>query len=321
MPATVSVLTPLFNKVDYFGATIRSILAQEHTALEWIVVDDGSTDGSPALLPEDDERIRLVTQANRGPSQARNRAFAASTGTYVTFLDADDEYLPAKVSRQVEALERNPDAAWCLCGSIRVSDDPDLSGQAFVGAKSWTGGARLFEDALTEWDPSGVPVDAVLLRRSCFEQLGGFKEEMQCFEVTEFLTRLWLLCPSGVVIPDALVRVHDVPDSAYKNSALRLQGGLQKAKSFLSLAQAHPEHGDKLREMGHATLLDHTRALIAGGRRSDARHFLRNEYPGPHGRTYWRLLAQTFRRGRSEPRQARPTERVASELKEGPTDS
>jgi len=295
-PATVSVLTALFNKVDYFSATVRSVLTQEHDPLEWIVVDDGSTDGSPSLVPEGDVRVQLVAQPNRGPSQARNRAFATSSGTYVTFLDADDEYLPAKVSRQVEALERNPDASWCLCGSVRISEDPTVSDRPFVGGKSWKGGARVLQDPLREWDPSGVPVDAILLRRTCFERLGGFNEEMHCFEVTEFLTRLWLLCPSGVVIPDTLVRVHDVPDSAYKDRAQRLSGGLQKAESFLSLATAHPQHAERLQGMAHETLLDHARALLVEDRRADARRFLRKEYPGPHDRAYWTLLARTFRR-------------------------
>ena len=92
----VSVITPSYNQAPYLPATIRSILRQEYENWEWVIVDDGSTDGSVDLLSNDDPRIKVWTQHNQGPAVARNNAFARASGAYITFLDADDEYLPGR---------------------------------------------------------------------------------------------------------------------------------------------------------------------------------------------------------------------------------
>lgn len=118
-PPLVSVIVAAYNAERFIEATCRSALAQTHTPLEIVVVDDGSTDGTAAIverLTAADPRLRLIRQTNQGVAAARNRALAASTGDFVAPLDADDLWDPDKVARQVAALESaGPDAVMAYC--------------------------------------------------------------------------------------------------------------------------------------------------------------------------------------------------------------
>jgi glycosyltransferase involved in cell wall biosynthesis len=102
----VSILIPAHNAGELIIHTLRSALAQTWTRKEIIVVDDGSTDQTLAIVRQfEAEGVRVVTQTNQGAAAARNRAFALSHGDYIQWLDADDLLAPDKIARQMEALE------------------------------------------------------------------------------------------------------------------------------------------------------------------------------------------------------------------------
>lgn len=91
--AKVSVIVPVYNVERYLSRCLDSVLAQTERDIEAICVDDGSTDGSPAILAEyaaKDSRVRVITQANKGLSGARNSGLEVFTGDYVMFVDSDD---------------------------------------------------------------------------------------------------------------------------------------------------------------------------------------------------------------------------------------
>jgi glycosyltransferase involved in cell wall biosynthesis len=102
----VSVLVPCYNKRVYLEETLQSVYAQTYRDWELIVVDDGSTDGSPQILQRHADRLRVILQANRGASAARQRALDAARGRYIQYLDADDLLLPDALAHRVAALER-----------------------------------------------------------------------------------------------------------------------------------------------------------------------------------------------------------------------
>lgn len=105
----VSIIMPVYNAAHFLRTTVESILSQSLKDIEVICVNDGSTDTTPQLLlelAEQDARVRVLHQANRGAGPARNRGLAEARGSYVTFLDADDLYLPQMLERMVARAEK-----------------------------------------------------------------------------------------------------------------------------------------------------------------------------------------------------------------------
>ncbi len=109
----VSVVIPTYNRAYCLAETIGSVLAQTHQNFEVLVVDDGLTDGTEALMRErygSDSRVRYLPQANRGVSAARNRGIDAARGDVLALLDSDDTWLPWKLEVQLACLRRFPSA-------------------------------------------------------------------------------------------------------------------------------------------------------------------------------------------------------------------
>jgi glycosyltransferase involved in cell wall biosynthesis len=106
---TVSVAVPAYNAERWIGETIESILVQTAPALEVIVTDDGSTDGTARELERFGDRIRVISQENGGPVAAYNRGFEEATGDFVAMCPADDLWEPHKLEWQLETLAAHPD--------------------------------------------------------------------------------------------------------------------------------------------------------------------------------------------------------------------
>lgn len=122
----VSVVIPSYNHRRYVGRAIDSVLAQTHRAIEVVVIDDGSTDGSPEFLAERygaDPRVVLRARENRGAHATIDEAIATSTGRYVAILNSDDEFLPARLERLVDAAKQRPDGTFFGFTALAVVDD------------------------------------------------------------------------------------------------------------------------------------------------------------------------------------------------------
>lgn len=108
----ISAVVPTYNNAEYIADAINSILTQTHPVDEIIIIDDGSTDNTEAIIDaitkKTAHKITYIKQENQGPSSARNRGVEAANGDWLAFLDADDIWTPDKIALQVEALEREP---------------------------------------------------------------------------------------------------------------------------------------------------------------------------------------------------------------------
>ena len=101
----ISGIVPVYNGERYLRETLDSMLAQTYQPLEVIVVDDGSTDGTPKVVAGYGDRVRYIYQENSGPAIARNRGIDAARGEFIAFLDADDLWHPEKLMRQMTRFE------------------------------------------------------------------------------------------------------------------------------------------------------------------------------------------------------------------------
>src|SRR5687768_7890706 len=104
----VSIITPVYNANRYIDNTYKSVSAQTHTDWEWLIIDDRSTDDSWKKISDIqkiDKRIKVFQNAtNSGPSHSRNVGLENASGEYISFLDADDEWLPEKLSTQLSFM-------------------------------------------------------------------------------------------------------------------------------------------------------------------------------------------------------------------------
>ena len=192
----LTVVIPLYNKARHIRRAIDSALAQTYTALEIIVVNDGSTDGSQEVVRQcADPRIRLVDQENAGVSAARNRGIAESMGELVAFLDADDEWLPDHLATICRLAAEHPECG-AYASSYRVARAkgrqivPVFDG---IPEHPWEGLLQnYFQSALTS-DP--IWTSAVAVPKRVFETCGVFAVGVQCGEDVDLWCRIALKYP------------------------------------------------------------------------------------------------------------------------------
>lgn len=184
----VSVLMPVFNAEAYLAQAIESILGQTFKDFEFIIVDDGSTDASPALLQHyarKDGRIRLISRENRGIARTRNELLSQAQGEFVAMMDADDIALPDRLARQIAFLQHHPDVV-CLGSSYQLIDeagrllltcfavpeeDTDIQRQLLTGC-------------------GGVHQPTVMFRRATAIAVGGYDEAMPVCEDLDLWMRM-----------------------------------------------------------------------------------------------------------------------------------
>jgi len=153
MPDT-SVIIPTYNRAHLLEEALASVLAQTHDDLEVIVVDDGSTDATSALLARHvaSGRVRALRQGNAGVSAARNAGLRAATGRRIAFLDSDDVWAPTHLAHLAGALDRYHEAAMAFAGFRFIGDAWDAQAQAAAFAAStsrFLAGHGTLQDAST----------------------------------------------------------------------------------------------------------------------------------------------------------------------------
>lgn len=181
---TVSVVVPLYQKAPFVRRALRSLTHQTFSALEVIVVDDGSTDGGDAIAKAwPDPRVRLVRQPNGGPGAARNRGAAEAKGSLLAFLDADDEWHPEFLARGVKSLEEaGPEVAATVCGHrVMPADTTRERLWRRRGVREGIFRATPQERALRFIHQLAfMSPCATLIRREAFERCGGFYARDRC---------------------------------------------------------------------------------------------------------------------------------------------
>jgi glycosyltransferase involved in cell wall biosynthesis len=185
---TVSIIMPVYNAAAYLAEAVDSILAQTYRDFQFVIVNDGSTDRSPAILEryaQRDNRIKLISRPNTGIVGALNDALAEATGQYVARMDADDVSEPNRLAVQVDFLDKHPDVV--AVGSRVVGIDP-------CGCELFHSEHKLSHDEIDAELLNGVGWalvhPAVVMRRDVVRQLGGYRKQWQWVEDLDLFLRL-----------------------------------------------------------------------------------------------------------------------------------
>jgi glycosyltransferase involved in cell wall biosynthesis len=186
MPLPVSVVIPAYNADRFIATTLDSVLAQTFTAFEVIVVNDGSTDRTQAIVEayvQRDDRIRLINQPNQGISATRQRGQAAAQGDFIAFLDADDLWLPQNLETHLRHFAAQPKLGISF-GRVEFMElDGTPTGKYSTGRMQQVDPAHLFYENLLTTTSNAI------VRRSVFEQVGSFDVDLCGTEDQEFFLR------------------------------------------------------------------------------------------------------------------------------------
>ncbi len=231
MNKLVSVIIPAFNSAQYLPETIESVLSQTYSNLEIILVDDGSTDDTRAFIEDLGDQVRYFYQENAGSARARNKGIREANGEYVAFLDSDDKWLPEKLVRQIDYLEKNNfDLVYCnkiwvdSCGSLipdAYEQDAFPEGDIFV---------KMFSANYISTSSE------VLAKKNILLDCGGFKDIPELRNCQDY--ELWLRISHSYqigAIPEKLVkyRVHEANRTKdYKSRLIGMEACLRSALSL-----------------------------------------------------------------------------------------
>lgn len=223
----VSVVIATYNMGHYLAQAVQSALSQSYRNVEVQIVDDGSTDDTPKVTRqwEADPRVQVHTQSNSGQASAKNTGVKLSRGRFVAFLDADDLWLPEKLSRQMELFRGRPEIGvvysdyQCMDGDGRI-----LSKGVTNMRRGWVSGALLIENF--------VCYSAGVVRRECLERNGCFDESLGMGIDYD----LWLRLSAHYqfdFVPEPTVRYRIWPGQMSKNYRKRYQSAIRIMQSFL----------------------------------------------------------------------------------------
>ena len=201
----VSVIIPAYNRGWALRAAIDSVQAQTYRDYELIVVDDGSTDDTPEILDAYGPDVTVIRQANAGVSAARNAGIREAKGALIAFLDSDDRWLPEKLSVQVDFFDARPDALICQTEEIWIRNGKRVNPKKVHKKPS----GRIFRASLAL---CLVSPSAVMLRRSLFDEIGGFDESLPACEDYDLWLRISARHPVYLIATPLIIKTGGHPD-------------------------------------------------------------------------------------------------------------
>jgi GT2 family glycosyltransferase len=306
---SISVVVPCHNAAPWIAGTLRSVFSQDWPKLEVLVVDDGSTDDSVALVQRAFPQVVVLRQRKGGVAAARNAGIMAASGQWVAFVDADDVWLPGKLRAQMDLLAANPAAHMACAGWIVwPSSDPEPAAELLAlalqpgepaaadGPSGW-----IYPDLLLGCE---VWTSTVVMHRDLLQELGGFGLALKIGEDYDLWLRASRVTPIlRVKRPMALYRQH--PASLTRQPAIMNYEAAVVERAIARWGYASPDgrtaRPSDVRKSLARTWRAFATASLAAGRRDDglraAHNALQNDWRDLGA---WKLtlkaLAQSLRR-------------------------
>ena len=254
----VSVIIPTYNRAWTLPDAIDSVLEQTYQPFELIVVDDGSSDNTSALLAGYSPRLTVIRQENAGVSAARNTGIEQATGEFLAFLDSDDRWLPQKLARQIDFFRRHPDALICQTEEIWVRNGLRVN----PGKRHQKKSGDIFIPSLSL---CLVSPSAVMLRRTLFDEIGNFDENLPACEDYDLWLRVSARHPVYLVDEPLIVKRGGHFDQLSRAAGLD-RFRIQALRKILQHGNLSP-----LRQHAAAAVLQRKCAIYAAGCRKRRR--------------------------------------------------
>jgi len=239
----LSVVIPSYNRADYIGETIESVLQQTYSNIEVVVIDDGSTDNTAQVVEPFAPRVRYIRQENAERGASRNHGLRLAKGEYIAFLDSDDLWLPDKAERGIHFLRDRPGVGMLCTDAIEI--DGEGNERRLLHARGYSGKVtgKLLQNNF-------VIMPTHLARTSVVREIGGFREERKLSgsEDWEMWVRLSLVAEIAY-IPQvtAKYRVHTANTMSSAEGMQRSMG--RAAQLFNESEHLARTHKRSLRKM------------------------------------------------------------------------
>jgi len=212
----ISVILPTYNRKHTLQRSIGSILNQTYRPSEIIIIDDGSSDGSSELIESDYPNIRLIKQSNSGVSSARNKGIKNSKGQWIALMDSDDEWLPDKLEKQVQALKEYSEYLFCHTNEIWIRRGVRVN----QGKKHQKYGGYIFDKCL---DICRISPSSSLFHKSILEDAGLFDESLRVCEDYDLWLRITAKYPI-LFLDELLIKKY----GGHKDQLSRVPEGIEQ---------------------------------------------------------------------------------------------
>lgn len=282
--ALVSVIIPTYNRKALVLEAVDSVLSQQYTPLELIVVDDGSTDGTAGRLTACSNRIHVIRQPNAGVSAARNRGIRAAKGEFIAFLDSDDLWLPEKIERQVSFFMDHSDARICQTEEIWVRNGKRVNPRKRHRKPS----GFIFRPSL---ELCLVSPSAVMMRSGLFDTVGLFDESLPACEDYDLWLRIACRFPIHLIDEALIIKRGGHADQLSKMIGLD-RFRIQSIRKMLDSGILCAEDFDIARRVLETKCRIYANGCLKRNRREEADFYFRlpEQYPGHPDRKPLRSL-------------------------------
>lgn len=181
----VSIITPTYNRADFIGEAVESVLVQTYPHFEFLIVDDGSDDNTSEVLAPylSDSRIKLFRQENQGQSVARNLALAEAKGEFICFLDSDNYWPKEKLEQQVRLFEAHPETDVLYGDNVIIDENGREISRKNMSRYSGRIAYQMIKD-------NCVAMNTTMARRKCFDEMGGMSGKRRVADDYDLWLRL-----------------------------------------------------------------------------------------------------------------------------------
>ena len=230
----ISVIVPTYNRADFVGETIESILNQTYKNFELIIVDDGSTDNTEEVIRKfKDSRIKYIKTDNwGGPARPRNTGIKKAKGEYIAFCDDDDMWLPEKLEKQIKVFQVSNETAM-LYTRFRTVEGEIISNRIFPENGKYNSG-NMFKSIYLR---NLIACSSVMVKRSVLDQVGLFNADPNLIAIED--ADLWL----RIALKYNIKCTDDLPLLIYRiHSQSISQGFIQRTKRSIILRKRYKKY-------------------------------------------------------------------------------